>query len=45
MKKASAKIRNKIKTKFAQSISRLEATVGRESDRPDQFRHHAPKKK
>ena len=44
MKKASAKIRNKIKTKFAQTIRRLESTVGREGDKPERFRHHQPKK-
>ncbi|HSW75841.1 MAG TPA: hypothetical protein VLG50_02260 [Candidatus Saccharimonadales bacterium] len=46
MKKASAKIRNKIKTKFAQTINRLESTLGRErEERRDRFRHHQHKKK
>jgi len=46
MKKASAKIRNKVKTKFAQSINRLEGMFGgRDSKRPDDLRHYPAKKK
>ncbi|MCX5923329.1 MAG: hypothetical protein NTU89_02050 [Candidatus Dependentiae bacterium] len=46
MKKASAKIRNKVKTKLAQSINRMEGMFGgRESNKPDDFKDHLKKRK
>lgn len=43
-KKASARIKNKVKALVARSIAHLEKTVGRERRPDQQVRHKSPKR-